>query len=102
MEKWKSKFEWVDFANCIVVVKEIESWYLAGIDEDKGMSLRIKYFENTNELTKEKFVELKPGNYRTLLSFKKELLKHFSIRTACKKNDSFGYFAKKYLGECDN
>ncbi|WP_456408546.1 hypothetical protein [Caldithrix abyssi] len=86
------KFKAVDPACIIVVIKEIESWYLAGIDNKAAQSLKIKSFRNTDELDKEKFLALIPANFDSKVDFLNELLKHFSLEAGMEKNQSFKYF----------
>ena len=88
----------IDVDNIIIVVKEIESWYLAGINERSAKILGIKRFlKNTDNLTKETFEKLMPNRYSDKIDFMQEILKHFDLLTACKRNKSFNYFYKKYL-----
>ena len=82
----------------IVVIKEIESWYLAGITENKRKSLKIRTLHNTNEITKEDFDSLIPKKFTSRIDFMIEILKKFSFPTAKRKNKSFKYFSDKHLG----
>jgi uncharacterized protein YdcH (DUF465 family) len=81
----------------IVVVKEIESWYLSGLVEEQAKKLDLPLLENTESVGKKKFDEYRRNcripNRKHLL---KEILKYFSIKTAKQKNASFKYFADKY------
>jgi len=81
--------------NIIIVVKEIESWYLAGLDNKSCEELGIRSFNDTNTLTKEEFNSLKPNKFDSRIDFMVEILKRFSIETAKKKNVSFNYFISK-------
>lgn len=49
-----------DEAQIIVVVKEIEGWYLAGIDEENARKIGIKDIKETDDITKEKFNRIIP------------------------------------------
>ena len=80
----------------IVVVKEIESWYLAGLDNKVCKQLKIKNFPNTEKVTKEEFNSLIPKKFTSRIDFMLEILKNFSIEIAKKKNTSFRYFVEKY------
>jgi len=87
----------VDFDKIIIVKKEIESWYLAGLDNNSLNKLKIKEnFDKTDNIGKGKFNNLKPSKFISLSDFKEEILKHFNIDVAKQKNSSFNYFAKKY------
>ncbi|TKJ41526.1 hypothetical protein CEE37_02895 [candidate division LCP-89 bacterium B3_LCP] len=82
--------------NIIVVIREIEGWYLAGLGNDSCRSLGIETFNNTDQIGKGKFKELMPTKYDSRVDYMSEILKHWNIRVALKKNSSFSYFAKKY------
>lgn len=86
----------VDSEKIQVVVKEIESWYLAGLDRETSKDLGLKIFHTTDSITKEKFDSLKPKRFESRLDFMIEILKRFSLQTAARKNHSFEYFVDKY------
>ena len=46
----KSRVTNIDESKIIVVIQEIESWYLAGLDDDSCKSLGIKFKDNTTNL----------------------------------------------------
>ena len=79
----------------IIVIKEIESWYLAGLDKKSLKEIGTKTLNNTDEMTKEQFNSLMPKKYDYRIDFMAEVLKRFSIETAKRKNKSFDYFIKK-------
>lgn len=82
--------------DCIrIVIQEIESWYLAGLDERQCRKLKIPVHENTNDITKEQFNKLRPAKM-IRLDFMIEVLKYFSVDTAVSQNASFAYFAQKH------
>lgn len=85
----------VDKNKIIVVVKEIESWYLAGLSDKYSKKLKISLFRNTNDITKEKFNNLIPKKFERR-DFMIETLKFFNIEIAMRKNGSFKYFIDKY------
>jgi len=101
-DKIKSKFkrndaDKIDKSKILIVVKEIESWYLAGLDGTKCRKLGIKEFKNTDNITKETFENSIPERYKgNKEQFYLEILKTYSIRTAKSKNRSFRYFLEKY------
>jgi hypothetical protein len=94
--KVQSKHENVDNDKIIIVVKEIESWYLAGLDNEVCKQLKIKNFTTTDDITKEKFNTLIPKKFTSRIDFMSEVLKNFSIEVAKHKNNSFRYFVEKY------
>ncbi|NTW49436.1 MAG: hypothetical protein HGB19_06890 [Chlorobiales bacterium] len=80
----------------VVVIQEIESWYLAGLTANRSKTLGVAPVRSTNQITKEIFIELKPRNH-TKLGFMLEILKRYSIHTATQRNGSFKYFMNKHL-----
>ena len=85
----------IDENKIVIVVKEIESWYLSGVDDKTCNALGIKPFQNTNAITKEHFNQLIPKKFDSRIDFMLEALKRFDIETAKKKNKSFKYFMEK-------
>jgi len=82
----------------LVVVKEIEGWYLAGLYKDSAKKLGLKEIpENTNTLTKEDFNRLIPKKFDSRIDFVREILKNFSLEIAQNKNSSLRYCIEKYL-----
>lgn len=80
----------------VVVIQEIESWYLAGLTTNSSKRMGVPLIRTTNQITKEIFIGLKPRNL-TKLSFMLEILKRYSIHSAKQKNGSFKYFMNKHL-----
>jgi hypothetical protein len=81
-----------------VVVKEIEGWYMAGLDEEALKKLGIKKYkkQHTNDLTKEEFNRFVGGKFISRIDLMQEILKLFNVETARRKNQSLDYFMKKY------
>jgi len=79
----------------MIVIKEIEGWFLAGLDSANLKKLGLKPITDTNDITKEDFNRLIPSKYdRT--DFMLDVLEKFDIKIAEKKNDSFAYFTQKF------
>ncbi|MFZ2539792.1 MAG: hypothetical protein WAX04_12980 [Oscillospiraceae bacterium] len=78
----------------VVVVREIESWYLSGLDEKSSKRLKVKNLKDTNNMVKEQFDYLIPNKY-TRVEFMLEIIKHFSLDTAKVKNSSFNYLCEQ-------
>ena len=97
-EKQREEFKSLDKNRIIIVVKEIESWYLAGLDDKACRKLEITNFDITDSITKSRFDHLwhRSKKFDSDIDFMQELLKAFDIETAKRKNKSFGYFAEKY------
>lgn len=96
-DKLKEKYIDLDENKIIIVKKEIESWYLALIDDIACMELEIKpnKVKNTDNIIKEQFDSLIPDDIDKI-SFMREILKIASIETARQRNKSFDYFIGKY------
>jgi hypothetical protein len=91
-----SHFSHIDGGSIIVVIKEIESWYYAGLTHDSALSLGVPDLPLTDDLIKEDFNGLIPKKYDSRIDFMFEILKYFSIDTARKKNHSFSFFLERY------
>jgi len=85
----------IDENKIIVVIKEIEAWYLAGLNNECAKKIKIGLLKNTDEITKEKFNDLIPKKFERR-DFMVEILKFFNIDIATHKNRSFKYFINKY------
>lgn len=79
----------------IVVISEIESWYLAGLDKDGCRKLRIRDLQDTSTLTKEQFNKLMPSHLPARAVFLQQILEHFSLEVAKQKNASFRYLCQR-------
>ncbi|HWP30273.1 MAG TPA: hypothetical protein VNK96_00895 [Fimbriimonadales bacterium] len=79
----------------VVIVKEVESWYLAGLDDDSYKRLGMKCFNVTDDTTKEQFNNVIPRKFNSRVDFMIEILNLFSIEIAKRKNKSFKYFCEK-------
>ncbi|MCX7000501.1 MAG: hypothetical protein NT106_09450 [Candidatus Sumerlaeota bacterium] len=90
------KFKYLQNKDISIVIKEIESWYLAGLDDMDCPQIGIKLIKSTDTLSKEEFNKLIPPKSDSRISFMIEILKCFKISIAKQKNKSFRYFAEKY------
>lgn len=79
-----------------VVVKEIESWYAAGLSRQRTEEMLGRPLQRTDELTKERFNDLLPAE-ASRIDFMQRLLQHFDIGRARTKNHSFEYFCSNVL-----
>ncbi|MCP4356959.1 MAG: hypothetical protein GY796_02945 [Chloroflexi bacterium] len=94
-EKVHQKSNTCEEDNIQIVVQEIESWYIAGLDENSCALLKLSPVKTTNTLTKEQFNQIIPFQFQRT-DFMVEVLKQFSLDTAVTKNNSFRYFTLKY------
>ncbi len=85
----------IDPSDVFIVVLEIESWYVAGLDNRGSKQLDIGLPANTDHISKEQFNELIPNKFDSRIDFMVEVLKRFNPETAKRKNKSFAYFMSK-------
>jgi hypothetical protein len=95
------RFSDISGRSIVVVIKEIESWYLAGLSLDAAQELGIPDHTSTDLITKEDFNALIPARFDSRIDFMFEILKSFSVETAFHKNNSFKFFVNHYLPEGD-
>ncbi len=81
----------------MVVVPEIEGWYLAGLDAEHSARLGIGEPAATDQITKEDFTRMRPRGLAANREFMLELLDGFSVAAARAQNQSFDYFCRKFL-----
>ena len=90
------RFGVIQQGEIMVIIQEIESWYLAGLDNAAGNRLGITVPPTTDEVTEEDFNALIPNRFSSRIDFMFEALKYFSIQIATSKNQSFSYFIHHY------
>lgn len=95
-DKIQNKIQDIDRNKIVVVIKEIEGWYIAGIDDENSPKLGFKNMIHTNDLTKEDFDRIAPKKFRSRIDFMQEILNVFQVDIAKRKNDSFKYFTEKF------
>jgi hypothetical protein len=89
-------FSNIEGSSILVVIKEIESWYYAGLSHESAQNLAVPDLSFTDELTKEDFNHLIPRKYDSRIDFMFEILKYFSLDSARMKNHSFRFFVDRY------
>ena len=87
------KFTELDSRQTLIVHREIESWYLAGLPEDNRLGLKVS--ANTSYIAKEQFDAGIPKVFDSRIDFMIEILKLFDVNTAAARNHSFQYFARR-------
>jgi hypothetical protein len=80
----------------VVIIKEIESWYLAGLDDKAQKRIGIRSYRATNHITKEIFNRMIPTIYTSRIAFMAEILSLYSTSEAQIRNRSFSYFLTHY------
>ena len=93
IEALLQKFTQLDDRRVLVVVREIESWYVAGLADNNPLGVQVP--ANTSELTKEQFNETMPKHLDSRIDYMLEVLKLFDTNTATGRNPSFHYFARR-------
>lgn len=97
-ERLLEEYNFIDTNKTILVRHEIESWYLSGLSDENSKKFKIRTLKNTDKITKEVFYKLmKKAGFDSRIDFMVEILNHFSIETAIKKNKTFKYFMDKIL-----
>lgn len=91
-----AEFSELDADHIVVVAKEIESWYAAGINNVSSKKPRVSILRDTNRLCKEEFAKLCPPKQR-LIEYKLDIMANFSIETAKNRNRSFKYLMDKKI-----
>ncbi|MEA5537160.1 hypothetical protein [Crocosphaera sp. XPORK-15E] len=99
--KIKQEITNIDTNKIIVVCKEIESWYYAGLDkvgfETLGIPKSTKY-QNTDNLTKEQFNQSIPKKFDSRIIFLLEILNLYNLENVIenKTNQSLMYLINKH------
>jgi hypothetical protein len=88
----KNRFSEVDYLNIIVVIAEIESWYLAGISKEQSIKWGIHNFERTDIIVKEEFNKVYWCKFHNRIDFMQEIRNHYDISVGVTKNESLKYF----------
>lgn len=91
-----SQFPDCEIDKIIVSIAEIESWYIAGLDEITSKSMKIKYIYYTDLITKEKFDQMIPSKMDRI-NFMIEILKKFNLEESLLRNKSLRYFVDYLL-----
>lgn len=90
----------IDRNKIIVVVTEIEGWYLAGLNRLSIRRLNVSAqklkSKSLDSITKQEFLNIIPKGC-TELQFRQKILRYFDINVAILKNKSFKYFFDKYM-----
>ena len=89
----------IDKERIVVVIKEIEGWYLAGLDDVCSKKCGIRPCNATDTIIKEQFDSMTPKKFQlSRIDFLQEILKFYQVEVAKRKNKSFKYFLQKYGG----
>lgn len=91
------RFKRLKSARIVVVIQEIEGWYLAGLDSDICRKMGVPLMADTDRLTKEACEGCRPSRFDARIDFLEEALKHYRIDVARAKNASLDYLFRKHL-----
>lgn len=96
-DKLNEVFSYLDMSKCFIVKEEIESWFLAGIDNNLDEFKAFDIPASTDSITKEKFDEILESNgVLDKSAFLIDVSKNFDIELATRRNSSFNYFIEKF------
>ncbi len=93
--KLTETYPYLDEQDITIVIREIESWYPAGLSDADMERMLGRVLPETDAITKERFDDLllrKTERIDAMLT----MLDSFSVEEAVKRNDSFRYFVEKY------
>ena len=91
-----SKFEKLSEDRILIVCRKIESWYLAGLNDEGCRQIGIPPSDdNTDRMSKEQFAGMMSKKFVSRIDFMQEIMKVFDRKTALTRNTSFGYFMRK-------
>lgn len=93
----REKHPEVELERMMIVVQEIESWYMAGLTQAQSQKLQIPVYGQTDDLTKGRFEDIVSSNFGTVKLAKLSLLEAFSVDEARKNNTSFEYLFRKFI-----
>jgi hypothetical protein len=96
-QKVLRKLSQLDPEKIAVIIQEIESWYLAVLDDSMCPKfLRNCCLSNTDNISKQRFGSLKPKRFDSDTDFMIEILKYPSVAKASNRNGSFHHFYVKH------
>ena len=86
----------LEWDRIVVVRREIEAWYLAGLDEAAHRELGLARVRNIDEVAKEHFDRLVGGEEEHTNAMV-EILRHYDVEVARQRSPSFRYFWQKHV-----
>jgi 5'(3')-deoxyribonucleotidase len=89
----KNRFPGIKDKYILIVIKEIEGWYLAGAPKYLENTYNLKVLPDTNKLVKEDFKKIvESSDFSDIEDAFAEILKYFNIDLAKRRNKSFKHF----------
>ena len=95
-EKITNKFAGLTQDRIVVVRREIEAWYLAGLDEASWRDLGLDRVRNVDEVTKEQFDRMVGGKVNHTNAMV-DILRRYDVEVARQRSPSFRYFWQKHV-----
>lgn len=95
VQQIKNKFANINGNSIVIVVKQIEGWYVAGADPRNKKIFKTSKF-NPDAITKEQIEKIMPKKFTSKIDYYQELLNNYSIERAVNNNRSLKYFIDKY------
>jgi hypothetical protein len=86
-EQILQRFPSAEGARIVVVVPEVESWYLAGLGQEAAKRLKVSLPRDMDRLTKERFDQLLPARM-SRIDFMMEILGQYELPAAAGQNRS--------------
>lgn len=88
----------INSSRILIVIREIESWYLAGIDSSLATRFDLSIPADTSDLAKSRLEQVaRTLKFASPADFMVEILKTFSITNARGRNASFDRLLNRYL-----
>lgn len=95
IDKILTKYPFLKSEDIFVVVKEIESWYIAGVNEDFEFLLKQSLPRETDDICKERFRSFFKDVPRSELMI--SILENYNLELARSKNSSLHHFLESYF-----
>lgn len=96
-QKLTTKIKSLQTGRIALAIREIESWYLAGLTASGHLQLGIAEMASTDHVDKEKFDRLRTKGFESRIDWMVEMLRHYSLPQAAQRNSSLRYFVSKFL-----
>jgi len=88
----------VEDSRIMIAKKDMDSWYLAGINDACCRRFRISIHNTTDNIDKRQFKRiLERSKLGFTLDCRMQILQNYDLSTAVLRNQSFYYFYQKYL-----
>jgi hypothetical protein len=90
-----NKIKSLNQSKVFIVEREIESWYLSGLDEQYRIDNNIRLHRSTDDFSKEQFNNLIPERLNRY-EFMFDIFDNFDLNQAIRRNSSLRYFHQKF------